>query len=110
MNNDGRSFIEKLNSRKFWAMAAAFLASVSSSIAGIATKNETLTAVGLICGTLSAAIYAAIEASVDIANIKSNVTETRVTKTEAKNYNTNMSKDLNADQKNAAVPSDSEES
>lgn len=39
---EGRSFLEKLNSRKFLASAAAFLASISGSIAGIVTNNETL--------------------------------------------------------------------
>ena len=35
---------QKLASRKFWLALAAFLGSVGSSIAGIATQNETLAA------------------------------------------------------------------
>lgn len=56
---------EKLTSRKFWICVAAFLASVATSIAGITTDNQTILAVGTICGVLSAAIYAGAEAYVD---------------------------------------------
>lgn len=55
----------KLLSRKFWLSAAAFLGSVAVSISGIATDNHTITSIGVICGVLSAAIYAAAEAYVD---------------------------------------------
>lgn len=60
----------KLTSRKFWISAAAFLGSVAVSIAGIHSGNETVTTVGVVCGVLSAAIYAACEAYVDAANKK----------------------------------------
>lgn len=71
----------KLTSRKFWMAAAAFLASLGSSIAGIATQNETLAWVGIVCTMLSAAIYAASEAYVDAASVEStqNITTTNVT-------------------------------
>lgn len=63
--------IQKLTSRKFWLCVAAFLGSIATSIAGIATKNDTITTAGMICGILSAAIYAAAEAYVDGARLKS---------------------------------------
>ena len=57
--------MEKLTSRKFWICVAAFLASIAVSISGITTSNNTITAIGTICGILSAAIYAFCEAWVD---------------------------------------------
>lgn len=56
---------KKLNSRKFWISVAAFLGSIGASIAGIQTGNDVVTTVGIICGVVSAAIYAACEAYVD---------------------------------------------
>ena len=55
----------KLTSRKFWIAVAAALASIGGSVAGIATDNTALTATGMVCTMLSAAIYAAAEAYVD---------------------------------------------
>lgn len=55
----------KLTSRKFWICVAAMLASIATSIAGIAQTNATITAIGTICGIISAAIYAFCEAWVD---------------------------------------------
>lgn len=57
----------KLTSRKFWLSTAAFLGSVAVSVSGIQTGNQTVTTVGVVCGVLSAAIYAACEAYVDAA-------------------------------------------
>lgn len=62
MRND---LINKITSRKFWICVAAFLGSVATSISGIATGNQTITTIGVICGVVSAAIYAAAEAYVD---------------------------------------------
>lgn len=59
------SWKEKLSSRKFWICVAAFLGSIATSISGIATSNQTVTTVGLICSIVSAAIYAFCEAWVD---------------------------------------------
>lgn len=56
---------DKLTSRKFWICVAAFLGSIAASISGIATSNQTITTIGLVCGVLSAAIYAFCEAWVD---------------------------------------------
>ena len=56
---------DKLTSRKFWICVAAFLASIATSIAGLATSNQTITIVGTTAGILSAAIYAFCEAWVD---------------------------------------------
>lgn len=57
--------MEKLKSRKFWICVAAFLASIAVSVSGITTSNTTVTAIGTVCGILSAAIYAFCEAWVD---------------------------------------------
>lgn len=61
---------EKLMSRKFWICVAAFLASIATSISGIATSNQTVTVIGTVCGILSAAIYAFCEAWVDGKAVK----------------------------------------
>ena len=58
----------KLQSRKFWISVAAFLGSIAASIAGIVTEEKWITIVGVVCGVLSAAIYAAAEAYVDAAH------------------------------------------
>lgn len=57
--------MEKLTSRKFWICVAAMLASIATSISGIATSNQTITVIGTVCGIVSAAIYAFCEAWVD---------------------------------------------
>lgn len=41
--------MEKLKSRKFWICVAAALASLGTSIAGIATSNEVIAAFGVVC-------------------------------------------------------------
>lgn len=56
---------QKLTSRKFWLMTAAFLYSVGTSIAGLTMQNAKIAIVGTVCSILSAAIYAAAEAAVD---------------------------------------------
>jgi hypothetical protein len=58
----------KLTSRKFWITVAAFLGSVATSIAGIATSEKWVIVTGTVCGVLSAAIYAACEAYVDASH------------------------------------------
>ena len=58
----------KLTSRKFWMSVAAFLGSIAASIAGIVTSEKWVTITGVVCGMLSAAIYAAVEAYTDGAN------------------------------------------
>ena len=60
--------VRKLTSRKFWLCTAAFLGSVATSVAGIATDNQTVAAIGTVCGV--AAIYAAAEQAVDAARLK----------------------------------------
>lgn len=60
----------KLTSRKFWVCVAAMLASIASSIAGLATSNQTIATVGIVCGIISAAIYAFCEAWVDGKAVK----------------------------------------
>lgn len=62
--------VQKLTSRKFWLCAAAFMGSVATSIAGIATENQAVAAIGTVCGVASAAIYAAAEQAVDAARLK----------------------------------------
>ena len=56
---------DKLQSRTFWISIAAFLGSIGASIAGIATDNNIITAIGIVCSMLSAGIYSACEAYVD---------------------------------------------
>lgn len=58
----------KWTSRKFWISVAAFLGSIAASIAGIVTEEKWITITGIVCGMLSAAIYAAVEAYTDGAN------------------------------------------
>lgn len=62
--------MDKLKSRKFWICVAAFLASIAASISGITTSNATITAIGTVCGIISAAIYAFCEAWVDSKAVK----------------------------------------
>lgn len=57
--------MDKLTSRKFWICVAAMLASIATSISGIATSNQTVIVIGTVCGIASAAIYAFCEAWVD---------------------------------------------
>jgi len=61
---------DKLTSRKFWICVAAFLGSVATSISGIVTSNQTIIIVGTVCGIISAAIYAAAEAAIDVKAVK----------------------------------------
>lgn len=56
---------KKLTSRKFWLCVAAFLGSVAASVSGIVTDNKYVTTLGVVCGVLSAAIYAFCEAWID---------------------------------------------
>ena len=58
----------KLLSRKFWISVAAFLGSIAGSIAGLATGEKWITIVGVVCGMLSAGIYAVCESAVDAAH------------------------------------------
>jgi len=58
----------KLMSRKFWISVAAFLGSIAASIAGITTSEKWITITGIVCGMLSAGIYAAAEAYTDAAH------------------------------------------
>lgn len=62
--------MNKYLSRKFLMAVAAFLASLGTSIAGIATDNKYIATAGIICSVVSAAIYAACEAFVDAAHIE----------------------------------------
>lgn len=66
---------KKLTSRKFWICIAAFLASISTSVAGIQSGNESITTIGVVCGVLSAAIYSAAEAYCDANCIETVVIE-----------------------------------
>lgn len=55
-------------SRKFWISVAAFLGSIAASVAGLASGEKWITITGIVCGMLSAGIYAACEAAVDGAH------------------------------------------
>lgn len=71
-----RTTIEKLTSRKFWVCVAAFLGSIGTSIAGLATNNEIIAGIGVVCSILSAAVYAFCESWVDAANVSSTTKQT----------------------------------
>lgn len=71
----------KFMSRKFWVAIAAFLGSIGGTCTGVATGNEAMATVGMVCTALSAAIYMAAEAYVDAANVASNTTSVAVTTT-----------------------------
>ena len=73
--------MEKFKSRKFWLCVAAALASLGTSIAGLATSNEVIAGAGIICTVLSAAIYAFCEAWVDSASAASTTTSKVTTNT-----------------------------
>ena len=64
--------MNKLTSRKFWVCLAAMLASIATSISGLQTGNETIATVGIVCGIISAAIYAFCEAWIDASAVKKN--------------------------------------
>lgn len=68
----------KLTSRKFWISVAAMLGSIATSIAGLAISNGTVTAIGMVCGVVSAAIYAAAEAYVDGKSVGAAGTEAEI--------------------------------
>lgn len=76
--------MQKLTSRKFWVATAAFLASIASSISGIATDNTVIAGIGIGCAVASAAIYSAAEAYVDAANVKSTTVAVQATTSDKK--------------------------
>lgn len=82
------TFIQKITSRKFIIAVAAFLASLGTGISGVSTGNQTLATVGLVCTVMSAAIYAASEAYVDAASVKSSTNATVTTTTTVKKSDT----------------------
>ena len=65
---------QKLTSRKFWISVASFLASVGTAIGGIATDNQTLAVVGVVCGAVATAIYTIVEGVVDASHKTPSVT------------------------------------
>lgn len=71
--------MNKLTSRKFWISVAAFLASIGTSIAGLAVAEPMIATAGIICTVLASAIYAASEAAVDAAYASANTTSTQKT-------------------------------
>lgn len=73
------TFLNKITSRKFLISLAAFLGSFGTGIAGIACGNETIAAVGVVCGVLSGAIYAGCEAYVDGAAASAQTINTNIT-------------------------------
>lgn len=89
--------MKKLTSRKFWVAVAAFLASLGASIAGFATDEPVVIWIGVICTTLSAAIYAASEAYVDGKAAAANVTTTNTTSTTSTAVNANTTSATTAD-------------
>ena len=47
---------------------ASFLASVGTAITGMATDNETIAIVGVVCGAVATAIYTIVEGLVDASH------------------------------------------
>lgn len=72
MNDEKINWKQKLSSRVFWCCVAAFLTSISGSIAGLGTDNGILATLGVMCGVIAVGIYAAAEKATDIARIKAN--------------------------------------
>lgn len=60
---------------------AAFLASIGTSITGLAIDDHTITVVGIICTVISTAIYAAVQAWVDASKEASSTTSSSTTTT-----------------------------
>ena len=91
--------MDKLTSRKFLMSLAAFLGSIGASIAGYAIKDERVMIFGMICATLSAAIYAACEAMVDAASAGTTTVTRQITEVTSTNKSTttNLQKDLIAE-------------
>ncbi len=73
--------MEKFKSRKFWICVAAALASLGTSIAGIATSNEIIAGFGIACTVISASIYAFCEAWVDASSASATTTSKVTTNT-----------------------------
>ncbi len=73
--------MEKFKSRKFWICVAAALASLGTSIAGIATDNEVIAGFGVVCTVVSASIYAFCEAWVDASSASATTTSKVTTNT-----------------------------
>lgn len=95
--------MEKLTSRKFWIATAAFLASIASSISGIATDNTVIAGIGIGCAVASAAIYSAAEAYVDAANVKSTTVAVQATTSDKKIIEKAVSGSAAAGDENAQV-------
>ena len=89
--------MHKLASRKFLMCLAAFLVSIGMSIAGLVTKTDVVTTFGIICSTLSAAIYAACEAWTDAANGTITTVTSVTSSNTTKSTSTQLSKDLIAE-------------
>lgn len=89
--------MNKLMSRKFWICTAAFLASLGTGISGLAAGHDGLATGGAICMVVSAAIYAACEAYVDGASLKSNqsITQTQTSISASSGDKTVVTKALN---------------
>lgn len=86
--------IQKLTSRKFWVAVAAFLGSIATTVGGLSTDNEAVAITGIICGTASAAIYAAAEAYTDGARAKADTKTTATTVTATSNNKETVEKIL----------------
>jgi len=73
--------MEKFKSRKFWISVAAALASLGTSIAGLATDNGIVAGFGITCTVISAAVYAFCEAWVDASSASATTTSKVTTNT-----------------------------
>ncbi len=73
------SILSKLTSRKFWVALAAALASIGTSVGGLATGNAEVAKLGVVCLVVSQAIYSFCEAYVDGQSIKAQAKTTTTT-------------------------------
>lgn len=65
--------MSKYLSRKFLICVAAFLGSIGTSVAALHTDNHVVAVIGVLCATISSAVYAVCEAMVDAAAVDKDV-------------------------------------
>ena len=66
----------QLSNTKLIVTAAELLGCIAATIGGMATDNEWLSVVGVICGVLSGALYKFTRMKTDVASINADTTQT----------------------------------
>lgn len=72
---------DKLTSRKFWAMLAAFCTSFAAGLTAYLNGNVEITLAGLVCSVLAPAVYTVCESYVDGKRAPQETTVTTTTLT-----------------------------